>query len=141
MRRVASFLLLFLTYAAVPATSDVRLSFFEVERVGGDVVLRWQTEAEQGARDFELYRMVFEQNASVRLAALPAHGSGKPYLWKENHTSGDDGGGSGRGDAHAEYRLEVVLQSGARQALPLEPTRRAAFTLRRAWSSIKAMLQ
>ena len=129
MRRVVFCLLLSLVCAAVPVKPDVRLSFFEAERTGEDVVLRWQTEAEQGARDFELYRMV----------ALPAHGSGKLYLWKEHRTSSGEEESEG-GSVGAEYRLEVVLQNGGRQVL-LTGAGRSGLALRRAWSSIKAMFQ
>ena len=140
-RRITLCALLLAACAAAPTSPDVHLRFFGAERASEDVPLGRQTKAERGAQDVEPHRTSAGAPPLLPVATLPAHSPGKPYAWGAWRTSLGVAEPSGAEDAQAGYGLEVAFQDDGRQALPPKPDGQVPLALRRAWSSIKAMLQ
>ena len=135
MRRVALLLPLLLVYAAAPPRPDVRLRFFNAEQGAASTTLTWQTEEENEAQSFRLYRRAPSTSRGfAQVATLPAHGSGRRYHYQDARVPAQTG-------EQVMYRLDVVLDSGLRQTIPLRPAGRPVALIPQAWGSIKAMFQ
>lgn len=116
--------------------SGARVTVFEVQREGNDLVVIWQSELEDGVREYELRRQTpYSDGGYVLIKAVQAHGVGKQYRYRDDQVY------KNTADMIA-YRLDVVYQDGSREvgvkdfSINYTPT-----AVRRTWGSIKAMFQ
>lgn len=135
MRRVALFLPLLLMSAAAPPRPDVRLRFFEVEQGAAAMTLTWQTEEEDKAQSFRLYRRTASSGRDfVQVATLAPRGPGRRYYYRDVWAPEQARG-------QTTYRLDVVFDSGLRHTIQFPSAGRAFALIPQAWGSIKAMFQ
>ena len=99
------------------------------------MTLTWQTEEENKAQSFRLYRRTASSGRNfVQVATLPAHGSERRYYYRDTWASKQ-----GRG--RTTYRLDVVFDNGLRHTIQLPSAGRDVALIPQAWGSIKAMFQ
>ncbi|HEX7069387.1 MAG TPA: hypothetical protein VF190_01215 [Rhodothermales bacterium] len=113
-----------------------RVTLFEIQKDGSDLVISWQSDQEDGVREYELHRMTPYSNGEyVALETVRAHGPGKVYRYRDDQVY------KNAADM-IDYRLDVVFTDGSRQVGV--KTGRVDYTstaVRRTWGSIKAMFQ
>lgn len=119
----------------VAAASGVQLDYFRVEKEESAFVLRWQAEAEEGVRQYELYRKTpLSEDRFVKVHTVSPHGPGIPYEFRDTQVFKD-------ASETVTYSLEVVLVGGERQTFEKISAEYTSTALRRTWGSIKAMFQ
>ena len=116
-------------------SGTVRIDFFRVGEMGNNLVVEWQTQVEEGVKEYELLRMTrFTNNQFVRVKSIPPHGTDKSYIYRDDQVFKSSG-------ELVDYRLEVVYTDGAREQLASEQVNYTSTAIRRTWGSIKAMFQ
>ena len=136
--RVRSVVLLVLAPLLLGAVllAGARVTLFEVQKDGSDLVISWQSEQEDGVREYELQRRTpYSNDQFVRIKTVPAHGPGKLYRYRDDQVY------KNAADM-VDYRLDVVLTDGSREiGVRTYSINYTSTAVRRTWGSIKAMFQ
>ncbi len=113
----------------------VKLAFFKVDSDGRNFTISWQMDQEEGVHEYELQRRtVHTNNEFVKVKAIGAHGTNKPYQFVDDQVFKS-------ASEQVDYRLEVVFNNGLRQILVSKSINYTPTAIRRTWGSIKAMFQ
>ena len=129
-----SFILAIIALTGASLIDEVRLRYFDVEREDNAIVLKWETEVENGARTFELFRKTSQAVEFTLVGSSEAHGVNRPYAYTDTQVYKSP-------EELIDYKLEVVFNSGLRQVLAERKFNYTPTALRRSWGSIKAMFQ
>ena len=121
---------------AVLFDPGVRLSSIRVEKQNNDVVLTWESAAEEGVSRYEILRKSPSSGgAFLNLGVqIPAQGSGSLYQFRDTRvykTASEE----------IQYQLQAVFVNGDRYGFEIESIDYSATAVRRTWGSIKAMFQ
>lgn len=117
------------------STNKANLQFFRVDRDNNDIVVTWESTAEEGVDYYELQRKAgFTNNEYVDVDKVAPHGTGKLYRYMDNRVYKMP-------SEQVEYRLEVVYENYVREELASKSIDYTPTTVRRTWGSIKAMFQ
>src|SRR5690606_37615349 len=104
-----TFLLLAPLFVGAFVLAGTRVTVFEVQREGNDLVITWQADAEEGVREYDLHRRTpYSNDQYVKIKSLPAHGAGKLYRYRDDQVY------KNAADM-VDYRLDVVYQDGSRE--------------------------
>ena len=133
MRWLAPILLILLTGAAVISSAVTLSSPFRVNAEGSDFVATWETGSEVGVRSFEVHRKTATTNDRwVLVESVSARGSGAAYSIRDDQIFKAS-------SELIDYRLQALLDSGAREEIALQAVNYTPTAIRRTWGSIKAM--
>ena len=113
----------------------VKLEYFEVSPEGKNFTVKWQMEAEEDVREYELTRRTpYTNQQFVKVQAMAAHGVGVPYEFLDDqvYKTGSD---------QLDYRLEVIYNNGLREVVATKSVNYTSTAMRRTWGSLKAMFQ
>ncbi|MCY4171545.1 MAG: hypothetical protein OXE59_02225 [Bacteroidetes bacterium] len=113
---------------------SVRLRYFNTEFDSGIVTVTWEAEAESDVRSYELFRRSTQNDEFVQIAEVSVRGADVQYSVRDDKLYKS-------GLAIVDYRLEVVLDNGARQQLAERKVNYTPTAIPRSWGSIKAMFQ
>lgn len=113
-----------------------RVTVFEVQKEGNDLVVTWQAELEDGVREYDLRRHTPYSNGEfVLIESVQAHGVGKLYRYRDDQVY------KNAADM-VDYRLDVVYEDGSREiGVKTHSINYTSTAVRRTWGSIKAMFQ
>lgn len=127
--------LLFGGWTVVSTTSTVSLNFFKVDRENNDMVVTWESAAEDGLAHYEVQRKTpFTNNQYVLVAKTSPHGTKRVYRVMDDQVYK-------MSNEQVDYRLEAVYGNGVREELASQSVSYTPTTVRRTWGSIKAMFQ
>ena len=116
--------------------AGARVTVFEVQKEGSDLVVSWQSDLENDVREYDLLRRTpYSNDQFVRIKTMPAHGAGKLYRYRDDQVY------KNAADM-IDYRLDVVFSDGSREiGVRSESINYTSTAVRRTWGSIKAMFQ
>lgn len=135
MKRTALIGLVVLLTGASLLSGRVRLSSFQINEEGRDFVVTWQSELEEGVRQFELMRRTPNSNDQfIRVFEAPAHGPNLVYMFRDTQVFKS-------GSEKLDYQLEAVYMNGVREVLRTQSVNYTSTAVRRTWGSLKAMFQ
>ena len=133
--RPALLLLLAPFFVGAALFAGTRVTRFDVQREGNNLVISWQSDVENDVREYELHRRTPNSSDFRRIKTVAAHGSGKLYRYIDDQVY------KNAADM-VDYRLDVVYQDGSKEiGVRSYSINYTSTAVRRTWGSIKAMFQ
>lgn len=135
LRRFLPILAILLSIVSSVALSGViRDGSFTASSNGSDITLRWVSEDENGALRFEIERKAGLNGQFIFLAQLPLRGNNSSYVYVDDSAFRTS-------ESLYQYRIKVVLTSGASVYFGPITVTHSVNSVRRTWGSIKAMFR
>ena len=134
MKRSILFILILLVAGWGMFFSSVRLGQFRIDAENSDLIVSWQTEVEDGIKEYSVRRLTRLNQDFVEIARVPAQGANKLYVYRDDDiykTAAET----------VEYALIAIDADGVETNLGRRQIAYTPTAVRRTWGSIKAMFQ